>query len=54
MKNEKQCAVLDWMIADLSGRDTRTMKQAAAAIGITPSYLSKIVAKIAGFVITFP
>jgi len=47
LKNERQRAVLDWMIGDLTGRETRSMKRAAADIGLTASYASKIVYGIA-------
>jgi hypothetical protein len=47
LKNEKQRAVLDWMVGDLLGRETRTMTQAAFDIGITKGYASKLVCEIA-------
>jgi hypothetical protein len=46
MKNEKQCAVRDWMVGDMLGRETRTQMQAAAEIKIGRSYMSKVLWRI--------
>lgn len=51
--NDKQRAVLHWMIGDLSGRETRTMMQAASDIGITRGYASKVVSHIASCITFF-
>ena len=45
--NQKQSAMLDWVVGDLTGCERRTVAQAAADAGITLSYASKIVAGIA-------
>jgi hypothetical protein len=44
---KKQRAMLDWMVGNLAGRDSRTMIQAASEARITKGYASKIVANLA-------
>jgi hypothetical protein len=48
LKTQKQLAMLDWLVGNLAGRDSRTIIQAAADAGITKGYASKIVASLAG------
>jgi len=47
LKTEKQRAMLDWVVGDLAGRDSRSMVQAAAEAGTTKGNASKIVASLA-------
>jgi hypothetical protein len=46
LKKEER-AMLDWIIGDLSLTETRTMKQAAAEIGITPARATGILRELA-------
>jgi len=47
LDNDKWRAMRDWMVGDLLGRDGRTMGEAAADVGITKGYASKVVYQIA-------
>jgi hypothetical protein len=45
--NDKWLAMRDWMVGDLLGLEGRKMREAAADLGITKGYASKIVCQIA-------
>jgi hypothetical protein len=47
LDNDKWRAMRGWMVGDLLGSEGRTMSEAAADLGITKGYASKIVCQIA-------